>query len=162
MTPHVSLFKQKKWKCCWPVAAAMCTGAALLFPAVATTLRLYRVPGTRELKPDWGAAVPETRVLRLDPEVVSFRLTSYQSTWPQERDQDTDRLGEPPPTSWEWSSWTSSWPGPTGSDRGHEGFRGHLGCWHHVTNLNWSEPSKLVYWILWSVCSYETIIYIYI
>lgn len=51
-----------------------------MFPAIATTLTLYRVPGTRELKPDWGAAEPMILVLRVDPELVSSRVRSYQST----------------------------------------------------------------------------------
>ncbi len=63
-----------------PVAADLWTGAALLFPAVATTLTEYRVPGRRELKPDWGAAEPMILVLWVDPELVSSRVTSYQST----------------------------------------------------------------------------------
>lgn len=58
----------------------MLTGAAFLFPAEATTLTVYSVPGTREVKPDWGAAEPMILVLRWDPELLSFRVTSYQST----------------------------------------------------------------------------------
>ena len=49
-------------------------------PAEATTPTVYSVPGTRELKPDWGAAEPMSLVLRLDPVLLSFRVTSYQST----------------------------------------------------------------------------------
>lgn len=58
----------------------VCTGAALLFPDEATTLMLYRVPGTRELNLDWGDAKPMTLMLREDLELVSSRVTSYQST----------------------------------------------------------------------------------
>lgn len=53
---------------------------AFFFPDEATTLTVYRVPGTSELKPDWGVAVPETLVLRLTPDVLSSRVTWYQST----------------------------------------------------------------------------------
>lgn len=58
-----------------PVAAAMWTGAEVLFPAEATTLTVYSVPGTREVNPDWGAAEPMIRVLRWNPELLSFRVT---------------------------------------------------------------------------------------
>lgn len=58
-----------------PVAAAMWTGVEFLFPAEATTLTVYSVPGTREVNPDWWAAEPMIRVLRWDPELLSVRLT---------------------------------------------------------------------------------------
>lgn len=51
-----------------------------MLPAVATTLTVYRVPGTRELKPDRGAAEFMILVLRVDPELESSRVRSYQST----------------------------------------------------------------------------------
>ena len=49
-------------------------------PAVATRLMMYRVPGTRELNPDWGAAESMILVLRVDLMLESSRVTSYQST----------------------------------------------------------------------------------
>lgn len=58
----------------------MRTDVAFFLPDEATTLTVYRVPGTSELNPDWGAAVPETPVLRLIPDVLSSRVTWYQST----------------------------------------------------------------------------------
>lgn len=67
----------------------VCTEAAVLFPDVANTLMLYRVPGTSELKPDWVAAKPIILVLRTNPELTSSRVTSYQSTCPREGDQST-------------------------------------------------------------------------
>lgn len=63
-----------------PVAAKVKTGAALMFPAVATTLTLYRVPGIREVNPDSGAADPMILVLMVYLELVSSRVRSYQST----------------------------------------------------------------------------------
>lgn len=68
------------WTVVSPVAAEMRTGAALLFPAAATTLTVYRVPGTRELNPDWVAADPMILVLMVYLELVSSRVRSYQST----------------------------------------------------------------------------------
>lgn len=78
-----------------PVAADVLTGAVLLFPAEATTLTVYSVPGTRELKPDCVAAEPISLVLSRDPETLSSRITSYQSTCPAERGQNTRRSVEP-------------------------------------------------------------------
>lgn len=40
-------------------------------------------------------AAPETLVLRLPPDAPSSRVTSYQSTWPAERDQNTRKAVEP-------------------------------------------------------------------
>lgn len=58
-----------------PVAAAMWTGVEFLFPAEATTLTVYSVPGTREVNPDRGAAEPMIWALRWDPDLLSLRVT---------------------------------------------------------------------------------------
>lgn len=98
------------------VAANVLTGAALLSPAEATTLTVYSVPGTRELKPDCVAAEPISLVLRWVPDVRSFRITSYQSTYPAERGQKTRSAVEPLRTR-AGSNSTRSAVGPTGSVR---------------------------------------------
>ena len=71
------------------------TGGAVLFPATATRVRAYRLPGVREVNPDWGAALPITLVLWLSPLLLSLRERSYQSTCPRERGQDTCTPGAP-------------------------------------------------------------------
>lgn len=81
--------------CLSPVTAVACTGAAVLFPDIANTLMLYRVPGTSEVKPDWGAAEDITLVLRTIPEWTSFKVISYQSTCPAEGDQRTRSPEDP-------------------------------------------------------------------
>lgn len=100
-----------------PVAADVLTGAALLSPAEATTLTVYPVPGTKELKPDCVAADPINRVLRRDPDVLSSRITWYQSTCPSERGQKTRNAVEPLRNR-AGSGSTRSAVGPTGSEAG--------------------------------------------
>lgn len=113
-------------ECNSPVAANVLTGAALLSPAEATTLTVYSVPGTRELKPDCVAAEPISLVLRWVPDVRSFRITSYQSTYPAERGQKTRSAVEPLRTR-AGSNSTRSAVGPTGSAIGREkAFQKHL------------------------------------
>lgn len=115
-------------ECNSPVAANVLTGAALLSPAEATTLTVYSVPGTRELKPDCVAAEPITLVLRWVPDVGSFRITSYQSTYPAERGQKTRSAVEPLRTR-AGSNLTRSAAGPTGSAIGEgreKAFQKHL------------------------------------
>ncbi|TNN58695.1 hypothetical protein EYF80_031109 [Liparis tanakae] len=63
-----------------PVEALRWTGGAVLLPAEATTLTVYEVPGTRELKPDRRIAESWILVLNVVPESESSRVTSYQST----------------------------------------------------------------------------------
>lgn len=100
--------------CNSPVAANVLTGAALLSPAEATTLTVYSVPGTRELKPDCVAAEPISLVLCWVPDACSSRITSYQSTYPAERGQKTRSAVEPLRTRGGSNS-TRSAVGPTGS-----------------------------------------------
>ena len=69
-------------KTCLPIAAVARTGGAVLFPATATRVRAYRLPGVREVNPDWGAALPITLVLSLSPLL-------------RERGQDTRTPGAP-------------------------------------------------------------------
>lgn len=95
------------------MAAEARTGAELLFPARATREREYRVPGAREVKPDWGEALPITRVRRDSPVAPPSSMSSYPSTRPGGRGQDTRSPDVPLP-----SGTTTRRAGWWGSERG--------------------------------------------
>lgn len=63
-----------------PVAVVAETAGALLLPAVATTLTVYREPGTRELNRQLETSVSCIRTVWVRPEMMSSRVTLYQST----------------------------------------------------------------------------------